>query len=316
MLNHLAQVGDGFLVVARMDIVVGIGIVPLLHGAPVDGVALHVAYYVFGVVYPVLLDVTFGEPGAGLGVYGGLRLVETTHVGEGGGGLVEGAFVELRTAHEHPCLPKEGVIFLSTEPFDVALGLLAALRPFGTFLDAMALDGFLGFLNGGVELTLAQLHAALVAYGVERDDFGEVVFIPLLLGKRTVNICLGTVEISVVTGIESMPPTALGGVFLRRTSADHHQGGHYEKGYDMMPLAHVHCYNNRKASRFIAFAPNLVAGTILLTNFSLFNNNFSLFPFPISPPSSAVLPSFGGVGGGIYSIIINNSSFNWSGTLI
>ena len=105
VLDDLAQVGDGLLVFSGVDVVVGVGVVPLLHGAPVERVAAHVAYDILRVVEPVLLDVAFCEPGACLPVDGRLRLVEAAHVVEGGGRLVESSLVKLRAAHEHPRLP-------------------------------------------------------------------------------------------------------------------------------------------------------------------------------------------------------------------
>ena len=95
VLDNLAQVGDGTLVVAHVDVVVGIGVVPLFLGMPVDGVAAHVAYHVLGIVEPILLNIAFGQPGAGLAVDGRLGLVKAAHIREGGGGFVEGPLMEL-----------------------------------------------------------------------------------------------------------------------------------------------------------------------------------------------------------------------------
>ena len=110
MLYHLSEIGYGFGVVARVDVVVGVGVVPFLACRPVDGVALHVPHHVFGVVEPTLLKVALGEPSPRLGVYGGLRLIQTTHVSECGGSLVKGALIELRPSHKHPSFPQERVI--------------------------------------------------------------------------------------------------------------------------------------------------------------------------------------------------------------
>ena len=93
--DHLAQIGDGLLVVACVDIVVGIGVVPLFAGTPMDAVAFHVANHVFGIVEPAFLHIAFGQPCPGPAIDGGLRLVEPAHVGKRGGCLIEFAFIEL-----------------------------------------------------------------------------------------------------------------------------------------------------------------------------------------------------------------------------
>ena len=76
VLDHFLQVGDSLGVATCMDIIVGIGVVPFLHGSPVERVALHFRYYVLGVIEPVLFDIAFGQPGTGLTVDGWLRAVE------------------------------------------------------------------------------------------------------------------------------------------------------------------------------------------------------------------------------------------------
>ena len=188
VLYHVAQVGYGFLVFARVYVVVGVCVVPLLACRPVDGVALHIAYHVLGIVEPALLDVALGEPCSRLGVDGGLCLVETSHVVERSRRLVERALVELRTPHEHPCLPEERVVLAAREPLQVLCRLLALLRPLRSALYAVQLDCLLTLLDGAVVVRLAYLSTTLVAHGVERNDLGEVVFVALLFLQRGVNI--------------------------------------------------------------------------------------------------------------------------------
>ena len=188
VLYHVTQVGNSFLVFASVHVVVGVGVVPLLACRPVNGVTLHVAYHVLGVVEPSLLDVALGEPCSRLGVDGGLCLVETSHVVERSRRLVERALVELRTHQEHPCLPEERVVLAAREPLQVFRRLLALLRPLRSALYAVQLDGLLTLLDGAVVVRLAYLSAALVAHGVERNDLGEVVFVALLFLQRGVNI--------------------------------------------------------------------------------------------------------------------------------
>ena len=66
----------------------------------VHRVATHVADHVLGIVQPAQLCVALRQPGTGNGVLHGLRLVELAHVAEGGSGLVEFAFLELRLTHQ------------------------------------------------------------------------------------------------------------------------------------------------------------------------------------------------------------------------
>ena len=181
VLDDVAQVGYSFLVFARVYVVVGVGVVPLLACRPVDGVALHVAYHVLGIVEPTLLDVALGEPCSRLGVDGWLCLVQSAHVVERGSCLVERSLVELRASHEQPRLPKERVVLAAREPLQVLRRLLALLRPLRSAFYAVQLDGLLTLLNGAVVVRLAYLPAVLVAHGVERNKLGEVVLVAFLL---------------------------------------------------------------------------------------------------------------------------------------
>ena len=95
MMDDLAQIRDGRGVVARMDIVVGKGIVPFLPGTPVKGVTLHIADDILGVVQPVFLDIALGQPRPCPSIDGGLGLIDTTHIGKGGGSIVESTLMEL-----------------------------------------------------------------------------------------------------------------------------------------------------------------------------------------------------------------------------
>ena len=45
-----------------MNIIVGIGEIPLFLRAPMYGVALHIANHVFGIVEPILLYIALSEP--------------------------------------------------------------------------------------------------------------------------------------------------------------------------------------------------------------------------------------------------------------
>ena len=181
VLDDFAQVGDGFLVFAGVYVIVGVGVVPLLHCPPVERVALHIAYHVLGIVHPALLDIRLGEPCACLAVDGRLCLVKAAHVGEGRCRVLERSLMELRASHEHPRLPQERVVLAAAEPLNVFRGLPPALGELGTFLDAVLFDCLLTLLDGAVEVALSYLPAVLVAHGVERNDFGEIVPVAFFL---------------------------------------------------------------------------------------------------------------------------------------
>ena len=180
VLYHLAQVGYCLGIPSGVYIIVGIGVVPFLHGAPVERVALDFCYHVFGIINPAFLDIAFCEPCPCSAVDGGLGGVEAAHVGKCRRSLVERAFHKLRASHQHPRLPQEGVILLAVKPLDVFLRLLAAFCPLRPFLYAVQLYCLLTFLYSTVEVALAQLAAVLVADGVERYHLGEVVLVAVL----------------------------------------------------------------------------------------------------------------------------------------
>ena len=226
MLDDFAQVGDGLVELLGVDVIIRIGVVPFFLGTPVDGVALHIADDVFGIVHPALFDIAFSQPCLCTAVDGRLGLEEPAHIGKGGSGILEVALIELRTAHQHPSLPDEGIVLSAVEPLDVLGCLSATLGPFGALLDAVALDGFLTFLDGTVVVALAQFAAVLVAYGIKGDDFGIVVLVALLFLERGIDISQGAIIVYIVLGVEGMQPSVARSIFLRRTTC------HGDEGYD------------------------------------------------------------------------------------
>ena len=233
MLYSLSEIRYGLVVFARVYIVVGISEVPFLACRPVNGVALHAAYHVLGIIQPSLLYIRLGEPGARLGIDGRLRLVEASHVGKSRCCLVEGTLVELRAPHEHPRLPQKRVVFAPRQPLYVLCRLAPLLGPHGPPLYAVQLDGFLAFLYSSVEIALSDFAARLVAHGVERNNLGEVVLVAVLLLKRAVDIGERAVIISIVTGLEGVPQPCLGRVFLRRASCRGNNQCRENQGDDM-----------------------------------------------------------------------------------
>ena len=153
VLDHLAQVGYGLLQLTVFHVIVGIGVVPVLDGSVVNGVAVHIADHILSIVEPAEFCIVLGQPGTGDGVLPGLCLVEAAHIRKGGGRLIEFAFLELCLSHQQPCFPQEGVILLACQPFAVLGRLSARLFPLRLHFDAVLLDGFLHLLDGTLELS-------------------------------------------------------------------------------------------------------------------------------------------------------------------
>ena len=105
MFDDLFQIGNRLLVTSCMDIVVGKGIVPFLHGPPVKRVTFHLIDHVLSIVDPVLFDIALSQPSPGFSVDSRLCLVQSAHIGKRGSRLIEGTLMELRPSHEHPCFP-------------------------------------------------------------------------------------------------------------------------------------------------------------------------------------------------------------------
>jgi len=152
---HLAQVFDSLVVALGVQIVVGIGVVPVFHGAEVHRVTLLFDDHILGIVYPVELSVALGQPGTRDTQNGRLRLVEARHIGKSGCRFLKLALLKLRLTHEQPGPPEEGVVFAAPQPLQVLGCLSSALIPFRASLDAVLLDGFLRFLYGAVEVAFA-----------------------------------------------------------------------------------------------------------------------------------------------------------------
>ena len=212
MVDNLFQMWYRLGIVLCVDIVVGQGIVPFLASHTGNGVTTGIADDLLGVVEPPTLHVGLGQPSLGPAVDGRLGGIETRHVVKRRSGSVEVTFIELRASHQHPGLPKKGIVFFPLQPLDVALRLFAAFVPHGSALDAVALYGFLAFLYRSVVAGFPQLTAAFVANSIERNQFSEVVFVAIFLFQRTVNIGQRTIVIGIVMGVEGLPPACAGGV--------------------------------------------------------------------------------------------------------
>ena len=117
-------------------------------------------------------------------------------------------------------MPQEGVILSAVQPLDVFFRLATSLVPLRTFLDAMELDGLLGFLDGTVVVALSQLAALLVGDRVEGNQFRTVVLVAVLFLYVAVDEGLRTVIIGVVARVERLPEAALCRVVLGGTGTE------------------------------------------------------------------------------------------------
>ena len=201
------QIDDGLLRVARVQIVVGIGVVPFFLCLPVHGVARHVAQHLFGIIAPTGLNIAFGQPGLCPLIDGGLRGIEAAHVGKGGDGIFEIAFEELRTSHQEPHLPHRGVIFPSVKPLNIFGRFAAVFVPNGVAFDAVQANSFLTFGNGEVVMGLSYGATLFVADGIERQLFGEMVVIAILFFQRSVDIGHRGVVVDIIFRVKRLPPS-------------------------------------------------------------------------------------------------------------
>ena len=216
--DDLPQVWQSLLVTLAADIIVGIGVVPVLHGTIVHRVATLFVDDVLRLIQPVQLHIALRQPRTGNAEDGRLSLIEATHIRERSGSLLKLSLLELRLTQEQPRLPKEGVILPAVQPFYVFLRLPAALVPLGARLDAVQFDGLLRLLYGAVEVALAQLAALLVSHHIQRNHLREVVLVAVLLLQTAVDERLRTIEIGIIARVERMPPATACRILLRRTA--------------------------------------------------------------------------------------------------
>ena len=215
MLDDAGQRRHGFFISVAADVERSLSVVPVCPRTIVDGVAPHFRQDVFCVVEPVQLRIAAGEPRAGDAVDGGLRGIEAGHVGERRGSFVKLAFQVLRLAHQKPRFPEERVIFAAAQPLNVLGRLASRLRPFGSALDAVLFDGLFRLFDGTVKIGLSNFAGSLVADHRKGYHFGKIVLIASFLLLGAVDKGETTVIISVITGIERVPPAAAGGVLFR-----------------------------------------------------------------------------------------------------
>ena len=95
----------------------------------------------------------------------------------------------------------------------------------------MLTDSLLHLLDTTVELSLAQVFAALVGNRVEGYQLRMVVMIAVLLLQTSLYESLRTVEIGVIAGIERVPPSIGCCILLGRASHHcHHENQQYDDG--------------------------------------------------------------------------------------
>ena len=87
--DNLAQIRQSLLVAFTADVVVGIGVVPILHSPVVHRVTTLLGDDILGIVQPVQLHITLGQPCTGNAMNSGLRLVQAAHIRERCCGLFE-----------------------------------------------------------------------------------------------------------------------------------------------------------------------------------------------------------------------------------
>ena len=202
------QIRHGFLILPLSDIVVGIGIIPVVYGTEIHRVTAHIAYHVLGIIPPPQLCVAFCQPRPCQSASHGIAQIQAGHIRECGSSLFKLPHLEFGLPHHQPRLPEKWVI------------LLAFL------LDAMALDGFLHLLDGALIVRLAQVATCLVGYGIEWQQLCIVVLVAFFLLQIAFDKGLMPIIIGIITGIKSVPEARLGGILLRRTACYRRSDSH------------------------------------------------------------------------------------------
>ena len=205
VLDGLAQIGHGLGVIGHADVIVGVGVIPILNGTEIHRVATHVTNHVLGIVSPAQHSVAFGQPRTGQSAAGRIAQVQACHVREGSGSLFKLSHLELCLTKHQPCFPQKRVL----------------LAPF--HLNGVALDGFLHLLNRSLVMRFAYVATQFVANGVKRQQFGKVILVALLFLQISIQKGHVTVIIGVIAGVEGVPEPALGGVFVLRKAHGCHQ---------------------------------------------------------------------------------------------
>ena len=195
--DGLLQVGDGFLVLPHGDEVVRIRGVELPCALVADAVAPDFLEHVLRIVGPFHFHVATGQPGTGHGDDFRLGGVERANVVEERSRLDEVALLELGLPHQQPGVAQEGVELLAGQVGFLGLRLPLVHVRLGAGLDGVLLDGFLAFLDGGLEVGFPHGGGGLAPHVVHGQQLGVVVLMPLLLGQDAFLEGLAAVEVRV-----------------------------------------------------------------------------------------------------------------------
>ena len=106
----------------------------------------------------------------------------------------------------------------------------------------MALDGLFHFLYGACVFGCAHYLGVLVASHIEGYDFCEVVFMSFLLLFGTLDKGYLSVIISIVTGIEGVPPARFSGVLLCGACRESKEASYTNQGEEVFFFRAIHLY--------------------------------------------------------------------------
>ena len=187
VLDGLLQIWYRLGVFGCTNVVVGVGIVPILNGTKIHRVATHIANHVLSIVSPIKFGVALSQPSSSQSAHQWLTLIQSGHIRECGSSLFELSHLELRLTHHKPCFPQKRILLLTF------------------LLDAMAMDGFLHLFDRSLIVRLAYLATGLIANGIEWYQFGVVILVALLLFQIAVDKGLMTIIIGIIAGIECVP---------------------------------------------------------------------------------------------------------------
>ena len=226
MLDGLAQIRHSLGVITHADVVVGVGVIPILNGTEIHRVATHVTNHVLGIVSPAQHGVAFSQPRTGKSAAGRIAQVQACHIREGSGGLFKLSHLELCLTKHQPRFPQKRVL----------------LAPF--HLNGVALDGFLHLLNRSLVMRFAYVATQFVANGVKRQQFGKVILVAFLFFQISIQKGHVTIIIGVIAGVEGVPEPALGGVFVLRKAHGCHQRDNQHHAHISSIPSHYSLFTN------------------------------------------------------------------------
>ena len=259
-LDGILQIGNGFVVLAREDIVCSLGIIHFLLSLAGDAVSSHLVQKVFSIVRPIQCNIASSQFCLGDRHDVGLRTIQPDGVVICGCCFEELSFLELSITHHEPCVVHVRIELLAGEELLLLFRTFLVAFEYRTLLDAVHLDGFLALRDGRLEVALSQVCCRLIGTDIHGKYLVEVVLMAFVL-------CFAAFEIGHFTVVERIEMCGQGmvgtcGRCVLLCGAGHEQGEQHDgahhaaavKMYYGCPFTHTLLYNVRTRD-FIVLVP-------------------------------------------------------------